>query len=110
MSQFLTSKENIALNFIFAWLDESRYNRTYDEYMKIAARLPKDAALHAYVNQRLKDWADYGFSPYQICYRKNGDRYHWYVDFPKSLSIETVRTALIKLFPPEMRPRRRSTR
>lgn len=96
MSQFPTSKENIALNLIFGWLGEPRINRTYDEYMDIASRLPKLEALHAYVNQRLREMVDAGYAPYEICYFKAGDRGHWYEKFPESLSMETIRTALIK--------------
>lgn len=92
----MTSKENIALNFIFAWLNESRYNRTHAEYLEIASRIPKLDALHAYVNGRLADWAKAGFAPYQICYFRAGDRSHWYEPFPTSLSKSTIRNALIK--------------
>ncbi len=55
-----TSKENIAINLIFDWLDEYRFNRTPQEYADIAKRLPKLEALHAYVNQRLREYADVG--------------------------------------------------
>jgi hypothetical protein len=41
VSPFITSKENIVVNLIYAWLGESRTNRTYDEYMEIASRFPK---------------------------------------------------------------------
>ena len=74
MSQFPTSKENIALDLIFEWLGEPRINRTHDEYMEIASRLPKLDALHLYVNQRLREMADECHAPYQICYFKTGDR------------------------------------
>ena len=96
MGHFLTSKENIALNLIFAWLGESPVNRSIDEYVEIAARLPKLASLHNYVNQRLREMAEAGCSPYQICYFRAGDRYIWYAPFPTSLSMATVRNALIK--------------
>jgi hypothetical protein len=96
MNPFPTSKENIALGLIFAWLGESRLNRTYTEYVDIASRLPKLEALHAYVNERLREMADRGQSSYQICYFKAGDKYIWYEDFPTLLSRETIRTALIK--------------
>jgi hypothetical protein len=96
MSQFLTSKENIALNLIFEWMGESRFNRTMDEYISIASRLPKLEALHAYVNQRLQEMADAGESPYEISYFRPGDRYHRSKEYPTSLSIETVRLALHK--------------
>ena len=103
VSPFLSSKENIAVNLIYAWLGESRSYRTYDNYMEIASRFPKVAACHAYVNERLGKMAEAGVAPYQICYFKAGDRYPWYEDFPTSLSMETVRTALLKM---GMRPNR----
>jgi hypothetical protein len=81
MSPFLTSKENIAVNLIYAWLSESRSNRTYAEYMEIASRFPKLSACHAHVNQRLREMAEAGFAPYQLCYFKAGDLYTWYEDF-----------------------------
>jgi hypothetical protein len=96
VSHFLSPKENIALNLIFEWLGESRFNRTYEEYVAIAWRLPKLAALHAYVNERLRKLAAAGVAPYEICYFRSGDQYPWYEPFPVSLSITTIRTALIK--------------
>ena len=107
MSQFPTSKENLALNLLFEWCGESRINRTDDEYRKIASRLSKLEACHAYVNQRLREMADAGIAPYQICYFKAGDRYLWYENFPASLSMETVRTALVKIGMRKERRRRR---
>jgi hypothetical protein len=103
VSPFLTSTENIVVDLIYGWLGESRLNRTYDEYMEIAERFPKVAACHAYVNEQLQKMAAAGFAPYQICYFKAGDRYPWYEEFPTSLSMETVRTALLKM---DMRPNR----
>jgi hypothetical protein len=96
MGRFLTSKENIALNLIFEWHGESRYNRTPGEYLAIALGLPKLAALHAYVNQRLQEIAAAGRAPYLICYFKKGDGHLWFERFPESLSMTTVRNALGK--------------
>jgi hypothetical protein len=107
MTRFLTSKENIVVNLIYEWLRESRTNRTYDEYMQIASRFPKLAACHERVNEQLKKIAEEGFAPYQICYFKAGDRYPWREDFPTSLSMETVRTALLKMGMPQKRRSRR---
>jgi hypothetical protein len=101
MSPFLTSKENIAVNFIYEWLGKSRTNRTYDDYMEIASHFPKLEACYAYVNQRLRELAENGIAPYGICYFKAGDRFPWHEDFPTSLSMETVRTALIKMGKPQ---------
>jgi hypothetical protein len=107
MSPFLTSKENIAVNLIYEWLGESRTNRTSDDYMKIASRFPKVEACFAHVNQRLREIAEAGSAPYGICYFQPGDRYPWYEDFPTSLSMETVRNALIKMGKPQKSRRSR---
>jgi hypothetical protein len=107
MSPFLTSKEDIAVNLIYAWLGESRSNRTYAEYLEIASRFPKLSACHAHVNQRLREMAEAKLAPYQICYFKAGDLFPWYEDFPTSLSVETVRTALLKMGMPQNHRRRR---
>jgi hypothetical protein len=102
MNPFLTSKENIAIELLFEWLGESRHNRSMEDYIAIAKRVPKTPAVHAYVNQRLGEMAKAGIAPYKICYFKAHDRYPWYEDFPKSLSIETVRTALKKFGMPKL--------
>jgi hypothetical protein len=49
MSKFLTSKENLALDLIFYYVGESRYNRTTEEYEAVAAKLPPIKVLHGYV-------------------------------------------------------------
>ncbi len=103
MTQSLTSKENIVINLLFEWLGEERYNRTTADYMAIALRVPKTAAVHAYVNQRLGEIAKSGVPPYEICYFKAGDYGHWYAPFPDSLSMETVRMALKNFGIPELR-------
>jgi hypothetical protein len=103
MNRFLTPKEEIVINLVFAWLGESRTFRTMKEYIAIALRIPKNEAVHAYVNQRLREIAKAGSAPYEICYFKLGDRYPLYVNFPTSLSIETVRKALKKFGVPELR-------
>ena len=47
MNRFPTPKENIVLDLLFEWLRESRFNRTMQEYIAIAARVPKTEAVHA---------------------------------------------------------------
>jgi hypothetical protein len=103
MNRFLTSKENIVVNLLFEWLGEFRCNRTMREYMAIAQRVSKIEAVHAYVNQRLREIAQAKLAPYQICYFKIGDIHPRYANFPASLSIETVRTALKKFGIAELR-------
>jgi hypothetical protein len=107
MRHFPTSVENIVLNLIFEWLGESRFNRTNDEYMQIAACIPKLEACHAYVNQRLQEYAKSGNPPFgAICNFKAGQSNAWYKPFPTSISLETVRTALIVSGMREPRPPR----
>lgn len=43
------------MNLIFEWLGESRENRTMEEYMAIASRLPPLKVLHGIVEERLRD-------------------------------------------------------
>lgn len=103
MNRFLTSRENIVIDLLFEWLSEARINRTMQDYLAIALRVPKTEAVHAYVNQRLREMAAAGHAPYQICYFKVKDRYPWYAPYPTSISIETVRLALKKFGIPELR-------
>jgi hypothetical protein len=96
MDPFPTPIENVALNFAFEHVGESRYNRTTDEYIRIAAKLPPLKLLHYHINERLKKIHDSGSVPYQICRFRAGDKRIVYEDYPKSVSIEVLRAALIK--------------
>lgn len=96
MNPFLTSKEEIALDFAFQWQGESRINRTFAEYAAIAKKLPSIDALYAYINDELAKIHANGMAPYEICYFKRGDYGHWYQPYPTSLSRETIRKALKK--------------
>jgi hypothetical protein len=52
--QFPTPIQDITLNLIFAVMKEDRINRTYDEYMGIAAKLPPVKRLTFEVNRLLQ--------------------------------------------------------
>jgi hypothetical protein len=123
MSKFPTSREDLALDIVFELMGESRYNRTHEEYMAIAAQLPPLKRLHGLINDRLAemnseaidastdnatdattDIATDGTTEKvidalrgKVCHFKPGDKYVWYEDFPRSLSLETVRSALTKI-------------
>jgi hypothetical protein len=97
MNKFPTSRENLALDIAFELMGESRLNRTHDEYMAIAARLPPLKKLHGMINDRLAEMKKAGIAPYEICHFKAGDQYVRYEKFPTSLSLETVRSALTKI-------------
>jgi hypothetical protein len=109
-TRFPTPEENIALSLIFEWLGESPINRTMEEYMDIASRLPPLKVLHGIVEQRLRKLHTSGQPLYEICDFRKGDRSHWYRPFPKRISLETIRTALNVSGMREPRWSKRSTR
>ncbi|SRR6266516_1940436 len=102
MNRFLTPKEGIALDLMFALLGESRFNRqqtalaTKYKYIRVALRAPKLAVFHADINDMLCSMAAAGYAPFEICTFKKDDRYIWYEKFPTSLSLETIRKAWVK--------------
>lgn len=91
-----TSKETIAIELVFDLLNESRFDRTLQEYCAIETRLPKIEAAFVHVNARLAELAMSGRAPYEICRFKKGDVGHFYEPFPTSLSRETIRRAIKK--------------
>ncbi|MBN8966158.1 MAG: hypothetical protein J0H89_12455 [Rhizobiales bacterium] len=93
---WLTSTENIAIDLVFDVLGEERLNRTSKEYMDIAARLPVLKELHYQINERLSQWHKEGRRLYEICRFKAGDKRIVYEPFPKTISQETLRRALIQ--------------
>lgn len=96
MNKFPTSKENIALNIIFGLMGESRFDRTIQEYMEIATRLPPLKTLHHEVNKVLQEMSAAGYAPHDICHFKAGDEFIRFERFPTSMSSETIRSALTK--------------
>ena len=94
MGKLPTPIENIVLDVAFDLIGESRINRTHDEYVQIAARLPPLKVLHSQINDRLREIGAKGDAPYEICRFKAGDQYYKYEPFPVSVSLETVRNAL----------------
>jgi len=95
MSAFPTAIQNTCLSLIFRAMKECRNNRTYAEYMDIAARLPALKVLHFQVNEELKKFRrTQGDQLPQICRFKAGDKRICYEPYPESISYETVRDAL----------------
>jgi hypothetical protein len=99
-TRFLTSTQNITLNLIFAFMEERRWNRNYSEYVDIAARLPPLKDLTFQVNrllQQLHKCNDEcnGFILPEICRFKAGDKRIIYEPYPKKISKETIREALV---------------
>jgi hypothetical protein len=89
----LTMQESLVIDLIFDYMGEPRHNRTFEQYETIAAKLPSIKVVHGIVNERLRELAQN--PPRQFCYFKPGDRRAWYRDFPRWLSIEVVRRALV---------------
>jgi hypothetical protein len=96
--QFPTPIQEIALNLTFAVMRERRINRTYDEYMAIAARLPALKVLTFKINQFLQHMNKCsgcnGVLLPELCGFKAGHRRIVYEPYPKRISYETVRAAL----------------
>lgn len=85
--------EELALDLLFESYGESRYNRTTEEYQYLSSlvRGLKDA--HYRVNNGLKELKEPRWS--EVCYFKPGDATPRFAPFPKSVSMETIRNALI---------------
>ena len=94
MAASLTSFQNIALSLVFDVMGESRYNRSYQEYMEIAARLPPLKELTYRVNERLTEFLKSRGERPEICRFKAGDQRVVYEPYPDTISYETVRAAL----------------
>ena len=96
--QFPTAIQDIALNLIFSVMGEARINRTYSEYMDIAARLPPLKVLTFEVNlllQRLHEGeGGDGAGLPDLCRFRAGDERIIYEPYPTAISCQTVRTAL----------------
>jgi hypothetical protein len=97
-SHFPTPVQDIALDFVFEAVGETRINRTADEYQSIAKRLPPLKILHFLVNEklqeRLADMARRNSGPPQICNFKAGHKRIVFEPYPRTISMETIRAAL----------------
>lgn len=92
----LTHIENIALDLVFEAVNEERINRTAFDYLGIAVMLPPLDDLHHMVNQQLRQRiCSSSYSVREICRFKAGDRVIKYEPYPRSISRETIRSALV---------------
>lgn len=96
--QFPTPIQDIALNLIFAVMGETRFNRSYDDYMAIAAKLPSLKELTFEVNEMLRQLHKYdgrkGMRLPELCRFRSGDKRITFEPYPEAISYQTVRTAL----------------
>jgi hypothetical protein len=88
--------EELALDLLFEALGETRYNRSPEDYQRLCALIPRLKQAHFLVNQQLRKHHDDGtFRDSAICDFKAGDRIATYRAYPETISIETIRNALI---------------
>jgi hypothetical protein len=115
----LTSKESLAIDLLLEALGEERCDRTADEYKAIVDKIRRQPlkVLDCWVMSRLRHYnlkfaedKKQGHAFPEICYFRSGDRYPRYEKFPESLSVETLRSALLKWGVPMRRPRKRVTK
>src|ERR1051326_1187446 len=91
----LTQVENIALSLVFDALGEQQINRSAYEYAKIAQSLPPLKVLHHLVNKKLRQrLRSPTYANREICRFNVGDLIVRFEPYPRSISIETVRSAL----------------
>ena len=97
MANHLTASEDLALQLISEWLGESFRNRTLEDYRAIADKMYKLDALHMYVSKRWAELWDIGyFDKTLILTIHPSDGHSYYTKYPRSISRETIRTALVR--------------
>lgn len=97
MGHQLTASEELALRLISEWLGEPFHNRTLEECRAIAAKIPDLEAQHAHVKNRWKELWDNGYFDNRKIYVVHpSDGHNYYTNFPRTISKETIRTALVK--------------
>ena len=88
--------EELALDLFFESHGESRYNRSVEEYEHLSTLTVNLKDVHFRVNQRLREYKKSGKPRWGgICYFKAGDLKPHYAPFPESISVQTIRNALI---------------
>ena len=96
--QFLTPVQDIAVNLVFAVMDETRINRTLHEYRHLAANLPPLKKLLGKINDLLKRLhqrsEETGIPLPLLCRFKAGDKRIVYESYPRVISSETLRIGL----------------
>jgi hypothetical protein len=109
MNSHPTSTQRFAMSLLFRGLRECPYNRTPKEYEQIKSRIPKRLkVVHGIINEQLNELAQSDeFASWERCDFKAGDEKIHFEPYPKSISIETVRLALIGFGWREPQERRR---
>jgi hypothetical protein len=102
--------EELALDLLFESYGESRYNRTVAEYERLSALVKNLKDAHFRVNRSLEQCKKSDQPRWDaICYFKAGDLTPRYAPLPESISMETIRNALVFSGFREPRRRKRAT-
>ena len=102
--------EELALDLLFESYGESRYNQTVSEYERLSALAKNLKDAHFRVNRGLEQCKKPDQRRWSaICYFKPGDLTPRYAPFPESISMETIRNALVFSGFREPRRRKRAT-
>jgi hypothetical protein len=95
-----TQIQRLAVSLVFAAMGEGQINRTNEEYMAIAAKLPPLKRLLGMVNRLLelnqKCFKECGRPMPEICRFKAGDKLINFESYPREISYETLRAALVR--------------
>ena len=85
------------MEMLFRALNINPNNRTSDEYVEIKRQIPRNLkVVHGIVNDELARHShSEEFKSRQFCRFKAGDEIIRYETFPTSISMETIRQALI---------------
>ena len=91
-----TAIQSFAMKVLYEALGIDPINRTAEEYQQIRAQIPKNLkVVHGKINDYLKAHAITDFSCAQFCRFRADDKIIRFENYPRSISIETVRQALI---------------
>ena len=96
MYRSLKPLEELALDLLFESYGEHRYGRSAEEYEYLSTFTENLKDVHFRVNKRLAEYKKSGQPRWGgICYFKAGDLKPHYAPFPESISVQTIRNALI---------------
>jgi hypothetical protein len=91
-----TAIQRFAMKVMYQALGIDPINRTMEEYEQIQSLIPTNLkVVHGIINDYLKDNAVTNFSCPQFCRFRAGDEFIRIEDYPRRISREVVREALI---------------
>jgi len=96
-SAAITDVQAFAMEMLFRVRNENPVNRTWEEYQQICAKIPSNLkVVTGMINDELRTYSQTDeFKSRKFCRFRAGDEIIRYETYPNSISIETVRQALI---------------